>query len=152
MSGWNTSQQQRLTAEKEIFRRELPDFTWYDLAEAQSTSIRGTYTSSAGNSYSLCLLIGSGYPLSMPSLYVTSPNPLYGYGAKTVQSYETSHAMHVWRSDWNGYVKICHCKTEFWSQSETLAGVMMKGMLWLEAFEAHNLTGHTIDHYSLTYR
>ena len=152
MASWSETQRQRLAAEKESFRRELPDFIWYDLAEAQSTSIRGTYTTSAGSTYSLYVHIGSGYPLTLPSLYITSPNPLYGYGSKTVQSYGTSHAMHVWQSDWNGNVKICHCKTEYWSQSDTLIEVMMKGMLWLEAFEAHKQTGQSIDHYSLTYR
>ena len=59
--------------------------------------------------------------------------------------------MHTWTSDWAEYVKICHCKEEFWSPSVTLSRVIMKGFLWIEAYEAHCHTGNCIDHYSLGY-
>lgn len=152
MSNWSADQKVRLAIEKQTLDEEgLSHFTFYDSADSSLTSVRGLHTSAAGSVYGLCLRLGMGFPHQMPSLYITSPSPLYGYGMKTIQSYGTSHAMHVWEPDWNSYVKICHCKSEYWSASNTIVSVLMKGFLWLEAFEAHKRTGKTIDSYSLTF-
>lgn len=151
MAIWSETQKTRLAAEASVLRDELPHFSFYDPAQAELTTVRGTHTSSAGKAYNLCLQLGSSFPYGLPDLYVTYPCPLYGYGGKSIQSYETSHAMHVWKPDWNNYVKICHCKSEYWTASNTIVSVLMKGFLWLEAFEAHCRTGRTIDSYSLTY-
>jgi len=152
MSAWRTDQRMRLAAEAEVLKTELPHFTWYDEASATNATIRGEHTTTAGNTYRLCLHVTSNFPNSLPGLYVTSPCPLVGYGGKTIQSYGTSHTMHVWKPDWDNYAKLCHWKEEFWSPSNTLLSVLMKGMLWLEAFEVHCKTGKSIDEYSLNFR
>lgn len=151
MAVWSESQRIRLASEASILAEEMPHFSFHDPVRAESTTVRGIHTSSANKTYNLCLWLKSGFPYEMPGLYVTSPCPLYGYGGKTIQSYGTSHAMHVWEPDWNNYVKICHCKSEYWTASNAIVSVLMKGFLWLEAFEAHCKTGRTIDSYSLTY-
>jgi|SRR5215207_94892 len=151
MAIWSESQKIRLATEASILEDELSHFSFHDAAQAEVTTVRGWHTSSTGKTYNLCVWLKSGFPYTMPGLYITSPCPLYGYGAKTIQSYGTSHAMHVWEPDWNNYVKICHCKSEYWTASNTIVSVLMKGFLWLEAFEAHCKTGRTIDSYSLTY-
>lgn len=151
MSSWSEEQRFRLAWEESLLKDEFPHFAFYDHAQPALTAVKGVHSTSAGSSYSVCLKPTIGYPHEMPKLYITSPCPLYGYGYKTIQSYGTSHSMHVWEADWNGYVKICHCKSEYWTASNNIVGVLMKAFLWLEAFEVHKRTGRDIDAYSLTY-
>jgi hypothetical protein len=151
MAVWTENQRVRLVYEEGLLAEEFPHFSFQDRAQAGLTTVRGVHTSSANSNYSVCVWLKSGFPYEMPGLYITSPSPLYGYGGKTIQSHQTSHAMHVWAPDWNNYVKICHCKSEYWSASNTIVSVLMKGFLWLEAFEAHLRTGRSIDAYSLTF-
>lgn len=152
MAIWTPEQAVRLAYEELLVAQEIPHFRFYDHTLGGLTTVRGQHTTSYSHVYSLCAWIKIAYPLEMPGLYVTSPDPLVGYLNKTIQSYGTSHAMHVWESDWNDYVKICHTKPEYWNASETIVSVLMKGFLWLEAFEVHCRTGRKIDDFSLTYR
>lgn len=151
MAVWTEDQRIRLALEESVLRAQFPHFSFQDRTQAESTTVRGVHLTSAGNNYNVCVWLTSGYPHALPRLYITSPCPLYGYGSKTIQSHGTSHAMHVWEPDWNNYVKICHCKSEYWTASNNIVGVLMKGFLWLEAFEVHRRTGCDIDQYSLTY-
>jgi hypothetical protein len=152
MAIWTKEQRVRLASEKQILAQELESFWWEDLTTKGSTTVQGDYRSSSGNSYRLCVRIPANYPDQMPNLYVISPCPLKGFKDKPFNNNESSHAMHTWFSDWNGYVKICHCKDEYWTASDTLFGVLMKGILWLEAFEAHRRNGKNIDNYSLSFK
>jgi hypothetical protein len=151
MAVWNQEQRMRLATEARVLQAEFPHFSFQDTAQAEYTSVTGIHCSSANKNYGVCLWLRPSFPYRMPDLYVTSPNPLYGHNFKSIQSYGTSHAMHVWAPDWNNHAKICHCKSEYWSASNTIVSVLMKGFLWLEAFEAHCRTGRSIDSYSLTF-
>ena len=151
MALWNESQRNRLAIEEILLADQFPHFKFRDHAKGGLTTIWGNHITAAENSYTLCIWIVSGFPYDIPSLYVTNPCPLYGYMGKTIQSYGTSHAMHVWETDWNNYVKICHWNAEHWSAMNTLVAVLSKGMLWLEAFEAHKRTGKNIDTFSLSF-
>ncbi len=148
---WSEAQVVRLEVEEALLSEELPHFTMHNRHENGLTTVYGDYKSTAGASYRLCLWLKAGYPHSMPSLYVVEPAPLIGYGGKEMNSYGASHVMHCWPPDWNNYLKICHCKENIWTPSETVVGVLMKGFLWLEAFEAHKRTGRTIDEFSLSF-
>lgn len=152
MANWTESQRVRLAYEERILTQEFPHFQFYDRSSGGFTTIWGNHVTAASREYTICVWIKAGFPYEIPGLYVTSPCPLIGYGGKSIQSYGSSHAMHVWAPDWNGYVKVCHSKSEYWSASYTLVSVVMKGLLWLEAFEAHCKTGKSIDAYSLTFR
>src|SRR5437016_13802268 len=102
MGVWTQDQRIRLAYEETLLVQEFPHFAFQDHAQGGLTTARGTYTSSAGTTYNLCVWLKGGFPHEMPSLYVTAPCPLYGCGSKTIQSYQTSHAMHTWEPDWNG--------------------------------------------------
>lgn len=151
MDLWTHEQRVRLAFEEKILRNEMPDFWWEDRITRGATKVKGYYTSSADNFYKICIWIRANYPDTMPDMYIISPSPLRGYGRTRISSYGTSHDMHVWESDWNDYVKICHWKDEYWSSSNTILGVLMKGFLWLEALEVHRRTGRSIDAYSLSF-
>lgn len=152
MASWSLQQQQRLAVEEQIIRSEMSHFAFYNKAQGGSTTVQGTHTTATNRSYNLCVWIKQAFPNEMPGLYVTTPCPLIGYGGRTIQSYGTSHEMHVWQSDYQDYAKICHCKTEFWTASDTILSVILKGILWLEAFEVHRRTGQSIDTLSLSFR
>lgn len=151
MDLWTEEQRVRLAFEEKLLKNELPGLWWEERINRGATKVKGDYHSSANNSYRICVCLSAHYPNTMPNMYVISPKPLKGYGNKKVTSYGTSHSMHVWESDWNNYVKICHWKDEYWSAANTILGVFMKGFLWLEALEVHRRTGKDIDEYSLSF-
>src|SRR5579859_245952 len=123
MTDWSESQRVRLAYEERLLGKEFSHFSLYDRAKGGLTTVRGEHITSANRAYGLCIWISIGYPHQMPNLYVTSPSPLLDSGGKPITGYKTSHLMHVWESDWNNYVKICHCKDAFWSASMTLVNV-----------------------------
>ena len=40
--------------------------------------------------------------------------------------------------------RICHCKPGSWRSDSTLHQVIVKGLVWLEAYEVHMRTGHSL--------
>jgi hypothetical protein len=152
MTRWSADQRYRIAFEENLLNEQGFDhFAFEAPTEAAITTVRGTHRSTSGKAYHLAVWLGQHYPSRMPGLYVLAPEPLIGYGGKRMVDYGLSHAMHTWATEWGSYVKICHCKAEFWSAAVVLVEVLLKGTLWLEAYEAHCRTGLPIDAYSLTY-
>jgi len=111
----------------------------------------GHHRTSANNRYTLWSPIPTGYPRARPHLYIHDPNPLWGYaGSATINSYGVSHGMHTLGNGPHGEVQICHWRDERWHSGITLNKVMMKCMLWLEAYEQHVSTGKAIDEFVRT--
>ena len=114
-------------------------------------TLTGIYKSNSGNRYTLYSPIPSNYPEGRPKLYIKNPNPLYGYAnQRTINSYDVSHSMHTLSNGPSGEVQICHWRSERWHSAITFNKVMLKAMLWLEAYEQHLSTGRTIDSYVRT--
>ena len=144
---WSRAQQARLALERQILAKELPHYSFYDL------SFGGTYiegwenTVSRNRSYKLKLVLSSHYPDEMPRLYVVSPHTLPKHGIifrKNLNSEDVSHAFHTLSNGSDGCVQICHTKPELWNSSMTCVAVLMKGIYWLEAYEAHLRTGRDL--------
>ena len=111
----------------------------------------GDHQTSAHNSYSLWSPIPTGFPVSRPRVYVRTPNPLWAFRrAKTINAYDVSHGMHTLSNGPNGEVQICHWRDERWHSGITFNKVMIKAMLWLEAYEQHLSTGRDIDDFVKT--
>lgn len=105
----------------------------------------GEHQTNAGNLYSLGAPLPSGFPETRPPLYIYRPNPLRGFGnVRTISSYGLSHAMHTLQSGPNNEVQICHWRPDRWHSGITLNKVMLKAILWLEAYEQHISTGKDI--------
>lgn len=151
MASWIYEQRERLVYEEKLLSKELPHFKFYDRTQSHLTTVRGYHTTAANNKYALWLRLGKAFPYEVPGLYVTFPSPLYGRGGRTIQSYGTSHYMHTWKPDWNDYVKICHWKEEFWTTDNTVLSVILKGFLWLEAYEVYRRGGSAIESLSLPF-
>lgn len=139
---WSPEERQRLALEKRILDEKMPQFRFCD--PRGDTYVEGApLLSSGSNKYRLRIDIPSGFPLSCPSMYVSHPTPLLKHGGReTINPRSCSHAFHTLSNDGNGYVKICY--TRGWSPSMSLFAVLLRGILWLEAYEAHLRTGRDL--------
>lgn len=147
MSIWSGEQRARLALEEQLLSK-LPGFSFTNREDSSQTAVNGQYTSSTEKSYWLWVWLGPGYPHQAPDLYVQWPRSLKDFWGKPLEKHGTSHSMHLWKSKWPELTNICHWKSEFWSASQTIVSVLAKGILWVEAYEAHLRTGNTIDFYS----
>ena len=128
--------EERILFESEIMSRELPQFKLYLFYRC----FQGWYkTLTRGCQYQLRLELSPYHPHERPSLYVTFPYTLRKYDGGTINSMGASHRFHTDKNRLNGYVQICHFSS--WDASKTCVGVFCKGLLWLEAYDVHLLTG-----------
>ncbi len=142
---------ERLNLENQILNRD--GMSQYLIRYYQPGSfyyIYGDYKPSGGRSYAIWCRIPDYYPNECPKVYVHKPNPLMGYGGVLISDYGVSHQMHTLEKSNSGEVQICHWRPSRWHSGITLNKVMMKVMLWFEAFEQHLLTGQSINDFAST--
>ena len=141
---WSASQKYRLALEKSMLAKEMPQFRFYNMTG--DTYVAGWAKTSGGrHNYKLTLILGFLFPDEMPKLFVISPHTLWKYdGYGTVNKEGISHAFHTLENGPGGRVQICHFKPDLWDSSKTIVAVMMKGLFWLEAYEAHLRTGRDL--------
>ncbi len=139
---------QRLILEQGILLRDgLSQFSILFDTQRALYYVWGEHRTNSGRPYVLWSPIPSTFPWSRPPLYIYSPNPLPAYGGSTINRYgpsEISHGMHTLSNGPNGEVQICHWRDERWHSGITLNKVLLKGLLWLEAYEQHLTTGRQI--------
>lgn len=137
---WNTEQCERLALEEQLLARYMSGFGFYD--RTGNAYVQGWCTTNGGNNYALRLCLPPDFPYDEPKLWVVSPQTLWLHGNRgTVNSLGTSHAFHVYGND-SGYVNICH--TSDWDASITIVKVLLKGILWCEAYDGHLRTGQDL--------
>lgn len=139
--------EERLILENQILSKDgLSQFKIYKSEQGISYFLRGEHKTSIGNSYAIWSPIPNGYPCSCPPVYIYKPNPLRGFmSLKTINSYGVSHAMHTLGNGPNGEVQICHWRPSVWHGGITFNKVMLKVVLWLEAYEQHLSSGQSIE-------
>ena len=138
--------EERLGIENQILVRDgFSQFKVYCASGGNSYYLWGDHKTNAGNTYTIWSPIPAYYPNSRPPIYIYKPNPLTGYsGIKSINSYGISHYMHTLANGPNGEVQICHWRDDKWHSAITLNRVMIKVVIWLEAYEQHLSTGRTI--------
>lgn len=145
--------EERLGWENQILIRDgLSQFQVYRYQYASTYFLRGEHKTSNNNSYTIWSPLPN-YPDTCPPVYISKPNPLVGYGGRTINSYGTSgtsHDMHTLGNGPNGEVQVCHWRQSRWHSGITLNKVMLKVILWLEAYEQHLSTGKTINEFVRT--
>jgi hypothetical protein len=146
--GWDAIQQYRLAMERQVLAQESPAFSFYE--PTGNTYVSGTWRSNSGKNYGLHVQLTAGFPDECPSTYITSPSPLYDYKHSQVTSHGTSHAMHTWKTDRSGWVKICTYHSSDWSADQTIVKVLRKGMLWILAYECHLDEGKDIANFLMS--
>jgi len=144
--------QERLTLENQILIRDgLSQFKVYCDQQRNSYFLWGEHKTNSGSSYKIWGPIPSQYPNDRPSIYVYEPNPLWAHGySQTINSYGLSHYMHTLENGPNREVQICHWRSDRWHSGITLNKVMLKVILWLEAYEQHLSSGKTISDFVRT--
>ena len=142
---------QRLTYENQVLQHDgMPQFKIYS-DQPSGYYLLGDHRTIGNHSYTLWSPIPLGFPNSRPHMYILTPNPLWGYGrTSTINDYGVSHRMHTLSNGPNGEVQLCHWRDERWHSGITFNKVMIKAMLWLEAYEQHLSTGHDIDEFVRT--
>lgn len=144
--------QDRLVLENQILQRSgFSQFQVYRSQHGQSFYLWGAHKTNSGSAYSIWSPIPSRYPSQRPPVYVWEPNPLaaYRYG-ESINGYGVSHYMHTLSNGPNGEVQICHWRDERWHSGITLDKVMLKVVLWLEAYEQYLSSGATISEFVRT--
>jgi len=103
----------------------------------------------SGRQYRLYIPIPSGYPNERPPMYLTDPNPLRMADGSLISSLGMSHQMHT-LEPWNGWIQICHWRAQRWHSGILLMKVFLKGLVWIEAYEQHLVTGRPLAEFVLT--
>lgn len=142
--GWTNEQQHRLLMEKQILSKYFPQFRWID--PTGKAKVEGVFHTNAGNSYKIRVYVPSDFPNSTPDMVVISPDPLLDHDRNDLSDEDTNPDMHIVGVK-DGYIKICHYHPGSWQPSITLYKVLLKGRIWVEAFDAHLKTGKKLDKY-----
>lgn len=144
---------ERLNLENQILKRDgMSQYLIKYYPQENFYYIYGDYISNAGRNYTIWCQLPRNYPDKCPSVYVHKPNPLIGYGGIQINSFGVSHNMHTLEPSSSGQVQVCHWRQSQWHSGITLNKVMIKVMLWFEAFEQHLSTGQIINNFVATMR
>ncbi len=143
---WTFEQQVRLQQERQIIDKYLHAFNplWRNPTLPGSAYIELNMTTNAKEIYTLRLYIPTDLPNSAPQLYVYKY--LRDSSYKNLADLGVSAVMHTLGPK-DGYVQICHYHPSKWTPNVTFYKVFMKARLWLEAYEAHLLSGKNLDQY-----
>ena len=141
---WSQSQQTRLGYEKGLLENYFRSrVTWIDPRGDTRVEIR--VTCSSDRQYTLRIYIPADYPNSCPQMVVSNPSCCLRKRDGSVLNSGSSDD-HTWGSK-DGCTQICHYKPAEWTDDNTFYQVAMKGLIWLEAYEAHLRTGHSLSNY-----
>lgn len=137
---------ERLRKEQALLRRYFPTFHIQFPQDPARAGVVGTLTTNAGNEYGLWIPLGA-FPNEPPRMFVVSPQGLRKRRGRKLAKLGTNSNMHLLQPNEHGHPQICHHNDASWTPNITLFKVVMKGRLWLEAYEMHKTTGKNIDHY-----
>ena len=142
---WSTQQRTRLGFEKDITDSKLNNVSWINPTSAGNTRVEWRVNTNNGNSYTLRVYVPANFPNECPQLVVSSPSSvLRKKDGSRLDS--TSGSDHVYGSI-DGLTQICHFDTSKWSSENTIYQVLIKGRIWLEAYEIHRRTGEYLEKY-----
>jgi len=134
---------QRILDEKALLEKTLSQFKLHRIGN--EWCFIGWQTASIRNwKFQLMVPIPKYYPDQMPEQYVIVPTVLNKYGGGTINEKECSHDFHTGKRGPQGCVTICHYRESTWDASHTCLGIFTKGILWIEAYASHLVTGCTI--------
>ena len=139
----STIDKSRLQIEKEIVGTELPQFIL--IKSGKTPCFVGDYCSTSTNDrFTLRLELPDYYPDQMPKLFITSPITLRKSGGGRINDMGASHDYHTLGTGPRGCIQICHFDEVSWEASKTCVAVLIKGLIWLEAYCVSLLTSLSI--------
>ena len=134
---WTQAQRKRLAAEKSVLEHYFPGCVkWID--PTGDTKVEVALKTNNVNEYTLRVYVEN-FPNAVPDLVVvSSPKPMPDWGYSSV-----SHTL----GTRDGYLRICHYHDSQWTDRSSLYEVIMKGRVWLEAYEGHIRTGQPMSYF-----
>lgn len=139
--GWTAAQGKRLGLEKSILEKYFPNrVNWINPTSNTNAKIDASFESNSGRRYTMRVYIPNDFPSSCPNMVIKEP-------ASRIPDFPNLRTSHAGPRNHEGYLLICHFDKSKWSGQHTLYEVLMKGRLWLEAYEGHLSTGNEIDYY-----
>lgn len=148
---WTMAQRERIILEYRLLQHAgLAQFSVYHDRVRDRYDVLGTAHTNVGNPYELWIPIPHGYPETRPPLYVLRPNPMRTASGGTANALGLSHSMHTLAPGPRNEVQICHWRDSRWHAGITIYKVLLKGLIWLEAYEQHLATGKPIDSFVTT--
>ncbi|KAK2563575.1 hypothetical protein P5673_013304 [Acropora cervicornis] len=131
--GWTSAQKSRLAYEKELLEKYFGSrVSWIN--PTGNTRLEVSVTCSNEKKYTLRVYIPSNFPNDCPRMVAIPPQRTW-----------FSYYLRKKDGSIDGYTRICHFKASLWTDNNTLYQVVMKGLIWLEAYEAHLRTGKSMD-------
>ena len=142
---WSSQQQRRLGMEKGILEKKLNNVSWFNATSRGNTRVEWRVNTNNGKGYTLRVYIPKDFPDECPIMVVSSPSsPLKGKDGSLLNC--SSGKQHT-LSAHDGLTQICHFNSSKWMSENTLLQILMKGRLWLEAYEIHLETGEDLEKY-----
>lgn len=99
------------------------------------------------NQYLLRLYVNPELPEVCPSLFVWWPLVLRRRPDGTLNELGRNHDFHTWDSGPDNRVGICHVAPADWDASMSYVTPIVKGHLWIMAYETHLRDGSLISEY-----
>ena len=127
----------RLAEEKTVLEHFFPGCVkWID--PTGDTKVDVTLNTNNDNKYTVRIYIED-FPNAAPDMVVVS-------SPKPTPVWEGSYDNHTLLSR-DGYLRICHYHPNQWTDFSSLYEVVMKGRVWLEAYEGHIRTGKPMNYF-----
>ena len=142
----NARTKARLAKEREILQQYLPAAKIQFPNDAARACVLAVLNTQRHNRYVLWIPLGA-FPNEPPKMYVVEPAPLRDHRGKKLSKLGISSSMHLLTPDAHGHPQICHYRDDAWTPNVTLFKVVLKGLLWLEAYDLHKAKGKAIDQY-----
>ena len=141
---WSATQQRRLGFEKDLLEKYFRNrVAWINPTGDTRVEVRVTCTND--KQYTLRVYLPADYPNSCPQMVVSSPSSFLRMKNGSLLN-GMSGANHTLGSK-DGCTQICHFNSSLWRDDNTLYQIIMKGLIWLEAYEAHLRTGESLSRY-----
>ena len=141
---WSPSQQKRLAMEKSVLESYFGGrVSWIN--PTGDTKVEVQMTCSNDKRYTLRVYLPADFPSSCPTMIVSNPSTFLKKRNGILMK-GSSGDDHTYGSK-DGCTVICHFNPGLWRGDNTLYQIFMKGLIWLEAYEAHLRTGHPLSRY-----
>jgi hypothetical protein len=136
---WSKAQRERLAAEKSVLDHYFPGCVkWID--PTGDTKVEVTLKTNNDNEYTVRIYIGD-FPNSVPDMaVVSSPR-------RMPEEWKSGSYVNHTLKQRDGYLRICHYHSSQWNDRSSLYEVVIKGRVWLEAYEGHLRTGQPMNYF-----
>ena len=141
---WSATQQKRLGFEKNILEKYFGNrVSWINPTGDTKVEVRVSTTND--KQYTLRVYLPGDFPNSCPQMIVSNPSSCLRAkdGSPLIGGSSQNHTL----GNIDGCTQICHFKPSLWKDNNTLYQVVMKGLIWLEGYEAHLRTGQPLSKY-----